>query len=314
MTKPNFFTKSLHRSTLDGPINGAPRMKVPFKPTRDKPLILSTSEFGDFLRCRLRWNWRYRLGLESRKIAVPRSVGIIVHAGNEAWYALPLRKRTARSMEKLVKAVLRCKEARALSSKDRDLTRAMLIGYAEWASGDHDESDSAIGKGRVFPEEQFIWPLDEKKTIWIRGKIDQLFQPTIYRHTLAMDETKTKAQISFSMLDLAAQMTTYLWFMRERYGKKYKRFIAWRTIMRRQMPGPRVKARLFARESVERSDEELDQWLRDTRRKAADILDAAIYPTETDHCSFDCDFYNLCLVRSNTADLKDIIKSEYTRK
>jgi hypothetical protein len=306
--------KSIHRTNLDGPVQGAGRMKIPFQPTPERPMIISASEIAEFLRCRLKWNWHYRVGITSRKYAMPRAVGTWVHLGKEAWYTLPREQRTAKKMKSVAEQAIREARMKGAPSKDRDLALAMLTGYAMWVRGNHDKSDKAIGKKIVMPEWEFSLPLLEDGSVLVRGKIDELFEPTIYKNTLAMDETKTRSTIEFDMLDMSAQMTVYLWAMSEHpllKKKKYRRFLGWRTVMRRQMPGPRVKAPLFGREFVERTDEELQMWLRDTRRTVKDMVDAAIYPNKTDRCKFDCDFYNLCLVRPNLTDLKEVIKSEY---
>lgn len=313
MSKPDMFTKSIHRTLLDGPLQGAKRMSLPFKPTPQHPLILSASEFGDFDRCKLRWNWRYRVGLKSKKIVVPRNLGLIISHGKELWYDLAPRKRTVRAMIKIATQENRSAVAKVLTPKERDLGYAMLVGFAEWALGDHDDSDHAIGKAKakVESEHAFCLPLTEDKTIWVRGYLDEMFIPTNKKRTLAVDETKTKATISFDMLELNAQMTMYLWAMSVEYPK-YDRYVIYRTVLRRMMPGPRVKNPLFGRESVERNPEDLHMWMLDARRRARDMLDAAIYPTQTDSCKWDCDFYNLCLIRSNKADLKHTIKTEFT--
>jgi hypothetical protein len=127
-----------------------------------------------------------------------------------------------------------------------------------------------------------------------------------------MDETKTKNGISFDMMDMDAQLTTYLWAMWKTYPK-YKRYIAWRTVLRRQMPGPRVKAPLFGRESIERTPEDLLLWERDTLRIVRDMLDAAIYPNKNESCKWSCDFYELCLARGSKSDLKNIIAEQFDK-
>jgi hypothetical protein len=294
-------------------------MVLPFMPTAAQPMIVSVSEIGSFLRCRLQHNWRYRVGLESKAEGAPRVNGILVHAGKEAFYKLPRAKRTPENMKvAATKAIQGITEVK-VDGNARDLATAMLVGLAEWCAGDHEKSDKAIGKRDVKPEWPFCLPLTEDRSIWLRGKIDELFVPSIYKHVLAMDETKTKTNIDFDMLDLNAQMTAYLWamstkFPRDERGKKFKRYIAWRTICRRQMPTARVRAPLFGREMIERNPEELRMWLLDTRRIIRDMLDAAVYPTKTDHCRWDCDFYKLCLVRSNKSDLLEVIQSEYQPK
>jgi len=331
MSKPKgeglFFQSSIHRTELDGPLQGAPRMKVPFEPTPEQPMIISASEVGQFLRCRLQWNWEKRVGLRSKKVSMPRVNGIVVHATKEEFYKLERAKRTPEMMDKAMRTAIKGITEVPVTPKDRELAKAMLDGYTRWVrKKDNDHSDRNIGKKIVFPEWQFVLPLVKDRSILIRGKIDELFKPTIYKRVLAMDETKTKNQISFDMMDMDAQLTTYLWAIWKAsttgecplpeplQQRRYDRYIAWRTVLRRQMPGPRVKAALFARESIERSSDDLKMWERDTRRVVRDMLDAAIYPTKRETCKWDCDFYELCLVRGSKSDLKDLIEEQYTTK
>jgi hypothetical protein len=321
-----FFAKSIHRTELNGPLQGAPRMKEPFEPTPDNPLIISTSEIAQFLRCRLQWNWDKRVGLRSKKVSAPRVNGIVVHATKEEFYKLERAERTPDAMKLAMKRAVKGITEVPVNAKDKELARAMLDGYTRWVrSKSNDHSDRAIGKRDVYPEWQFVLPLAKDRSILIRGKIDELFPPTIYKRVLAMDETKTKNQISFDMMDMDAQLTTYLWAMWKAsttgecplpkpLRRRYDRFIAWRTVLRRQMPGPRVKAALFAREPIERTPDELKMWERDTRRVVRDMLDAAIYPTRRESCRYDCDYYELCLARGNKHDLKEIIAEQYTIK
>src|SRR5262245_6992181 len=98
-----FYQKSIHRTEMDGPLQGAPRMKDPFVPTKKEPLIISSTEIAQFLRCRLQWNWDRRVGLRSRKVAMPRVNGILVHVGKEDFYQLPRSKRTPQRMLKVAR-------------------------------------------------------------------------------------------------------------------------------------------------------------------------------------------------------------------
>lgn len=317
------YQKSIHRQTLDGPLRGSARMKIPFKPTPANPLILSTSELGDFLRCRLRWNWRYRVGLRRRTVGMEQGVGLLVHQAREVWYREAPKDRTIKRMEKIIQKLL-FKSELTLSEDDRRkmhaLAKAMSAGYAEWVLSKHDRSDAAIGlrQATAHTEDFFSFPLAKDGSVLYRGKMDLRYEPTSLKKTLAGEEAKTRGQISFDMLDLSDQLSAYLANLRHNHPG-YKRYIMWRTVLRRQLPGPRVKAALFARESIERTDEEIEVWLRDTRRKAMDILDAAIYPTQTDRCAWDCDFYKLCVLRAGATkqdkeDFEDTLNSEYERK
>jgi hypothetical protein len=304
-------------------LQGAPRRKEPFRPTPERPMIISASEVGQFLRCRLQWNWDKRVGLRSKKVGAPRVNGILVHAAKEEFYQLERRERTPAAMQESLKAAAKKITEVPVDQKDKELAKAMLDGYVRWVRGDHEQSDKAIGKHKVFPEWQFVLPLVKDRSILIRGKIDELFEPTHFKRVLSMDETKTKNAISFDMMDMDAQLTTYLWAMWKAsttdmcplphsLHRRYDRFTAWRTVLRRQMPGPRVKAPLFARETIERTPEELIMWEQDTRRVVRDMLDAAIYPTRRESCRYDCDFYELCLARGNKHDLQEIIHEQFT--
>jgi hypothetical protein len=323
-TKKLFFQRSIHRTEMDGPLQGADRMDTPFKPTPKNPLIISTSELGQFLRCRLQWNWDKRVGLQSNKISMPRVNGILVHAAKEELYQLERPERTPQAMRQAAKTAFKKVKEVPINAKDKELATAMLDGYMRWVRGKHEQSDRSIGKKQVFPEWQFVLPLVKDRSILIRGRIDELFMPSIYKRVLALDETKTKNQISFDMMDMDAQLTTYLWAMwkatttdecplpQPLRKRRFDRFIAWRTVLRRQMPGPRVKAALFARECIERSADDLIMWERDTVRIVHDMLDAAIYPSKRESCRYDCDFYELCLVRGSKRDLKELIREQYT--
>lgn len=288
-------------------------MKEPFRPTPEQPMIVSISEISSFLRCRLQWNWGKRRGLRSRKVGMPRVNGILVHVGKEGFYELARKERTPKRMKRVALAAFKSVKEVPVTRKDRELASAMLAGYAEWVTGDHDLSDRAIGKKKVWPEWQFVLPLNKDKSILIRGKIDELFEPTIYKGVLAMDETKTKNGIGFDMMDLDAQLTTYLWAMWRKYPN-YERYLAWRTVLRRQMPGPRVKAPLFGRESIERTPEDLLLWEKDALRIVHDMMDAAIYPTKNESCKWSCDFYELCLARGNKGDLKSIMEEQFDQE
>jgi hypothetical protein len=178
-TEELFAQRSIHRTELDGPLQGAPRMKAPFAPTPERPLIISTSEIAQFLRCRLQWNWEKRVGLRSRKVGMPRVNGIIVHAAKDIFHKLPLEEQKRSGMNRAAKEAFRvaAKEV-PVASKDRELAAAMLDGYYTWVMSKHEHSDKAIGKrrGHVVPEWQFVLPLVKDRSILIRGKIDEMFE------------------------------------------------------------------------------------------------------------------------------------------
>src|SRR5436189_4705528 len=143
-----FDQRSIHRTELNGPLQGAPRMKLPFKPTPKQPMIISTSEISSFLRCRLQWNWSKRVGLKSNKAGAPRVNGILVHKAKEIFHNLPKEEQKRVGMNLAAKQAYREVKEVPINPKDRELASAMLDGYYRWVMSKHEHSDKAIGKKR----------------------------------------------------------------------------------------------------------------------------------------------------------------------
>jgi hypothetical protein len=278
-------------------------------PTPENPLIISASELRDWRRCRVKHHWRHQCRLEKVGGAVALDTGTLVHNIIEEWYRIPWTERTVKFMTRIAKKATRDTKLRALASDDLELIEAMTIGYAAWAKQD----DRRIGLRDCFPEEWFMLPLNPEKTVYIRGRLDNRFEPRSLRRTLACQETKTAGQFRDQRTDTMLQLSMYLFAMMRKYPN-YKRYIAYFTRLRKQLPGPRVKADLFDREPVEREPEEIKQWAIDTARNALDMLGAAVYPNPTPDCGWDCDFQIPCLLRGNDEDLKHVLTSQYQTK
>lgn len=286
----------------------ARRTKAP-RPTPERPLIVSASELKDFLRCRVRWNWRHQLRVVPKKKSVNLALGSLVHSILEGWYGLPTKRRTQKGMERVVDGILSDTHPEELTEKDLELVRAMCVGYAAWAR----PRDKTIGITRIQPELWFEEPLNEDGSIIVRGKIDAAFPVGSLKKTMGCFEHKTKAQIKLDVVDMNLQLSVYLWALRQKFPKA-RRYIAYYNVLRKQMPGPRVKADLFARESVERTSDEIQQWVIDTERAVLDMVDAAIYPNPMDACSWDCDYQVPCMMRGRAKDLAYVMKRDFVPK
>jgi hypothetical protein len=300
---------SLHRRPKASLLASEARAEKPRRPTPEQPLIISASELRDFLSCRVKHHWRYQCNLAPKAGAPALAVGSLSHQILEAWYSLPHGKRTVKAMERIAKARCAQHDWHELKVEDYELVRAMTIGYAAWAKAD----DAKIGLVDCDPESWFDYPLTPDGAIRVRGKIDNVFTPTTLKKTVACCEFKNKAKIDLNIVELNLQISVYLWALRQRFPKA-KRYIAHYTVLRKQMPGPRVKADLFARESVERTDEQIDQWALDTQRAALDMLDGAVYANPSDQCQWMCDFKIPCLLRGSAGDLKHVLKTEYQQR
>lgn len=301
---------SLHRRgagmnlLASSPRNG----KLP-TPTKEKPIIISASELRDFLRCRVRWNWRHQERLTPVGGAPALDMGTLVHEILESWYKLDPSGRGPKAMTKIAKSLIKRTTLQAINSEDKELVEAMCIGYAEWAR----EADREIGLKTCFAEEPFDLPLTDSGRIRVRGRLDLRFVPTNLKKVMAIQDIKTASQFRDNQLELNYQLSVYLWAMRQLHPGM-RDYIAYYTQMRKQLPGPRVKADLFTREPVSRTDEEIAQWAIDAENAALDMLDAAIYPHPLPNCGYDCDFRNPCMLRGRPEDLKYVLSTQFKQK
>jgi hypothetical protein len=261
------------------------------------------------MRCRVRWHWRHQCQLVPIGGKEALSMGTLVHDIIEHWYKLPPKRRNVARMTALAKLKVKQTKLQALDSEARELIESMTIGYAAWAK----HEDVEIGLGESFPEEWFELPLTEDGSILVRGKIDNRFFPAKLKKTVACQETKTAKSFRDKGLDTLLQLSVYLWALRVKFPKM-KRYQAYYTELRKQLPTERVKAPLFQRQCVERTDEEIDIWIADTRRIALDMLNAAIYPNPNENCKWDCDFQDPCMMRGNADDLQHVLRTQYKKK
>lgn len=263
--------------------------------------MISVSEIRDFLRCRYKWWLRSQLRLEPLVRPVPFAFGTVMHNGWERWYGRWPRP----PMKTLLKKTLRADQ---LVESDRELVVAMLLGYERWAVLE----DREIGLEEANAEQEFDLPLLDGR-VRLRGKRDVTFKPVTLKKTMDCMEFKTPAQFRDTYVETTLQLSAYLWSMWKEHPK-LRRFRAHFTQARKQLPGPRVKADLFKRDTVERSEEELRQWEVDTYNIAFDMLDAAIYPSPMDSCQWECDMQGPCLQRGNPEDLKHILTTQFKPK
>jgi len=241
-------------------------------------------------------------------------MGKLGHQIFDEYYQLPSKGRNERSMERIAQRLIKKTSVKELPLEDKNLLRAMTIGYSKWANSKKTEyGDRVIGIKKCFPEDAFLLPLVKDKSILVRGYIDVRFTPGLYKHTLAALESKFKKSIQMNDVENKLQLSVYLWAMMEKWPK-FKRYQVYYQILRKQMPGPRVKAALFYREPVERDTDEIRQWAIDAGRQAQDMLDAAVYPNPMDSCSYSCDFKVPCLLRGAARDLKSVLKEGFQKR
>lgn len=289
------------QGALDAVIN-------PTLPTKDRPLFVSATKLSDWLRCRLKYHWRHTLRLEPSVKPPAFAMGSLGHKVLDEYYQLPSKKRMIIAMERIVKKMLKKVSYESLSKDDLELLKAMCVGYAEWAN----PLDAQLGVRKVTPEKWFEHPLDDEGTIIVRGRLDTLFL-THKKQVVNLMEHKFKSQIRIDSLDLNYQLSVYLWAARKEFPNA-KDYRAHYNVLRKQMPGPRVKAALFHREPVERDDAAIEMWRQDAIRVVKDMFTGGIYPNPMDSCAWSCDFTGPCLLRGRPADVREVLNRDFKAK
>lgn len=308
-----FRTRSMHK--LEKPsllASSERRVGIP-RPTAKNPLIVSASELGNFLRCRVRHHWGDQLKLVPIQYSSPRGVGTLGHQILAAFYALPYKQRSPQAMKKIAKRLCQLTKILEMPVEEKDLLIAMTTGYSEWITGDADYSDAVIGLRDTVQEQEFTLPITDDKSIWVRGKMDIVFPVHSLKKTMGFLESKFKGQIRKSEAETRIQHSVYHYALRCLFPEM-KRYASYPQILRKQMPGPRVKADLFWRDMIERDIDEVEQWRIDTGRQAMDMIDGAVYPSPMESCDYACDFTIPCLLRGNAAQLKHVLKTQYKER
>lgn len=308
---------SIHRARKTSVLASSGRWDKAPIPTAKAPLIISASELGAFLRCRVKHDLGYRHQLEPKTVDPERGLGmgILGHDIVDQWYQVPWVERTVQKMERIAKRLTKQARLEDLTSQQRTLIMAMCVGYAKMCLGsgaDNFPSDKDIGlkKAKVFPEEWFEVPLVKDGSILVRGRFDARFQPTTDKGQMALLETKTRGQFRDEYLEQTLQLTVYLFAMRQKFPG-YERYTVYFQRMRKQMPTARVTAPLFDRQEIDRDESQLDQWAIDASHAAQDMLDGSIYPNPMDSCNWMCEFKGPCLLRGNSSDLKHVLKTQF---
>lgn len=308
-----FKTRSMHKVAKPSLLASSERRVGIPRPTAKNPLIVSASELGNFLRCRVRHHWGDQMKLVPIQYSSPRGIGTLGHQILAAFYALPHEQRTPKAMKRIAQKLCRNTKILEMPVEEKDLLIAMTTGYSEWINTDADYSDRVIGLRETVQEQAFTLPITDDKSILVRGKMDIVFPVHSLKKTVGFLESKFKGQIKKSEAETRLQHSVYHYALRCLFPDM-KRYISYPQILRKQMPGPRVTAALFWRDSIERDINEVDQWRIDTGRQAMDMVDGAVYPNPMESCDYACDFTIPCLLRGDPSAVKHVLKTQYKER
>lgn len=304
--------------------------------------MMRNSERGSFKRCPSRWWWGYREGLKSKEKAKPLWFGEGIHLALAHHYKGPGLKRGRNPMkvwrdyvgEEMVKLRVGGEDAMPEEWVEaRTLGEAMLSGYFEKYG--KDEHMFVIGPEYTF--ELQVPTIDRDGTLLVMtGTYDLVWRDLRdARERAVLEEHKTAKAIFTNHLPLDPQAGTYvatataqlrskdiLGKHEELYGVEY-------NFLRKALPDQRPRnaqglylnkdgvtvsknqpAPLFVREMVMRTRAERISQVHHIQNDFTHmqafkdgVLELTKNPTRD--CSWDCEFYHMCLLQEQGADWEE---------
>lgn len=225
---------------------------------------ITNSERQTFLMCQLKHHYAYEECLTPKRKSPALWTGTHVHHGLDLFYQgkADYLQQVADSIDaELVLAREQYPnlwpEDEEKLDKERALVLAMLEGWPAFvAENDLDREFEIVATELEFSM-RLPTPKGKPSYCIFRGKVDGIARH-IPTGSLFLMEHKTAAQVGDSYIEQLqrdAQVPAYMAGVRECYG--YHTIGCIYNILRKQMPGPRVKAPLYYREWVWRNETEI---------------------------------------------------------
>ena len=297
-------------------------------------VILRHTEVGGFRSCPRKWYLESHNGLNLEPVVKNRklSEGICWHAGLESHYngegfTVGFDKAFSEEVEALVEATGEslstnlaldmeegfdpeaCSELQKEVLERAKLAYTLYEHYQDWAEAEATPSDSEFKV--VFTERRFVVPLmtntGHRSRTWIAAKLDGVVSvgDTYYilEHKYVSKSTRVNDPDHLALdLQMGIQILVLQEYLRANYpGKKVGGAIY--NLTRKQLPGPRVKAPLFGRHLVYRTQKELailaDDLYRDSKlmrnTKKLSLPDVMHNPQPWGGiCTWGCAFRDVC--------------------
>ena len=275
---------------------------------------INQSELTTFLRCRRKWAWSYRDGLESRGYNSNLSTGSAVHASLQAFYKKQDPFTALREYWAPVAEALHPEDPSAAQlAKDVKLSEIMIEGYLDWLAGE--ASDAYL------------------EPVAIEQKVEMLLRPDVTLHgtldlvmadqdgNLWLVDHKTTAAFSALVdrrMQLNFQLLTYATLCEEYFGVAPAG--AALNMLRKVQRTAASKPPFYQRETVHFNQhqlashrQQLDAILTDLLRVEAEG-DRSCYPVVDQDCSWKCPFLSVCAFADDGSDIEGALNDLYVKR
>lgn len=298
------------------------------------PLRVSNSELQTWKECHRKWWLAYYAGLrldsEHDELHGARSLGSRIHDALEHYYTkdtpvLEYLREMYQKAEEYAVATGRQDQLEALW-KEYDLAHAMMSGYMDWveAEGIDDGID-------VVATEDTLEVKTNIPGVKLRGKLDQRVVRKSDQARLFRDfKTVGNLTSPTKMLHMDEQMMTYhlleyLDSLQKTGGEPQWRtdgalYTMLRKVKRTASANPPFYGQVEVRHNIETIK---SMWMR-VIKEIEEIFDArmqldagaepryVVYPRPNGDCSWKCDFFPICPMFDDGANVKGMIEAYYT--
>ncbi len=296
-------------------------------------IVVRATEVTGFLGCRRKWWFESHNGmnLEPRALNNKLRFGKAWHTALEYLYsgADPLQGFTEqheKDKKEIPEEVLMEEETQKELQENEKLAHDLLPLYAEWACKEALPSDQDLEP--IATEQRLLIPIGDGSIPYreyLAVKVDAVFRMKNSKLLFAM-EHKTMGKSSSvgnpDNLPLDMQMGLQLWALREfvRYqGMEHTVAGDIFNLMRKQLPSNRVKAPIFGRHDVQRSNLELDLLHHQLIGIVGEMKRAIAVPATRFHnpqpwggmCAWGCAFRDACISMQRGEDYEWILNAMF---
>ena len=270
----------------------------------------------DAMGCRQKWFWGYPEGYRPIKAAIPLELGSAVHEALEYHYE---GDRTG-TLEFYKNWVINRTDQLGYEADEKfttamDLGEAMLTGYVEeYATKDNFEVIATESTLR----QHLPTPNGGRSRYTLTARLDGLVRD-LEDGKLYSLEHKTYGRLDARAMEMNQQFTAQIWlgrFMADKLGLDEHVYGVIYNGLRKQAPGPRVKSPLFHRETLYRTESEINTLLHRAYWACREFSkkDLAIYPQPTPLGCAMCDFRDVCLEKQRGGDWQFLLDTNYTKR
>lgn len=283
---------------------------------RRKSNTISPSQL-DAQSCRLSWYLGYKKGYSPKRSSLPLEFGTGIHYALEMYYSKKEEPDQAfdRWVDRRIRELSQYPDAAMELEESRRLGKGMLKGYREeYPKETFKVLATEHNVKRKLPAPEGCPEIDA----FVSVRLDGLVRDDETGRLFSL-EHKTFERFQPGFLDRDHQMTAQVFAgqsLADSMGLEESVYGVIYNGLRKQLPGPKVRNKLFERRKVYRNARQIDVFLHRAYHQYVQFQDPdlAIYPQPNMVRCSSCDFGGVCQAYMLGEDWKFLLRENYKRR